>query len=60
MKVVVMNKLDKGKSLLLDKEQPKALCHQKAPVDETVNSWDLLTDEQQQDILSHLSEIPFQ
>ncbi|MUL04155.1 hypothetical protein GNP89_18490 [Aliivibrio fischeri] len=55
-----MNKLDKGKSLLLDKQQPKALCHQKDPVGETVNTWDLLTDEQQQDILSHLSEIPFQ
>ncbi|MDD9157121.1 hypothetical protein PVK64_13130 [Aliivibrio sp. S4TY2] len=55
-----MNNVDKSSNLLLGNDQPKALCHQKTPVDETVNTWDLLTDEQQQEILSHLSEIPFQ
>lgn len=29
-------------------------------LDDTVNTWDQLTEEQQQDILDHLTAIPFE
>lgn len=55
-----MNKLDNTSQAVSGEETTKALSEQAIQTDNTVNTWDLLTDEQQQDILAHLTAIPFQ
>ena len=57
--VIYMNKLDKN-SMVLDEETIKTLPTQLAQSNDSINTWDQLTDEQQQDILAHLTEVPFQ
>ncbi|MBB1312752.1 MULTISPECIES: hypothetical protein [Aliivibrio] len=54
-----MNKLDKN-SMVSDEETIKTLPTQSAQSNDSINTWDQLTDEQQQDILAHLTEVPFQ
>ncbi|CED70750.1 putative uncharacterized protein [Aliivibrio wodanis] len=55
-----MNKLDNTSQAVSGEETIKVLSEQAIQTDNTVNTWDLLTDEQQQDILAHLTAIPFQ
>ncbi len=57
--VIYMNKLDKN-SMVSDEETIKTLPTQSAQSNDSINTWDQLTDEQQQDILAHLTEVPFQ
>ncbi|CAQ78557.1 hypothetical protein VSAL_I0872 [Aliivibrio salmonicida LFI1238] len=57
--VIYMNKLDKN-SMVSDEETIKTLPTQPAQSNDSINTWDQLTDEQQQDILAHLTEVPFQ
>lgn len=57
--VIYMNKLDKN-SMVSDEETIKTLPTQSAQLNDSINTWDQLTDEQQQDILAHLTEVPFQ
>jgi hypothetical protein len=57
--VIYMNKLDKN-SMVSDEETIKTLPTQLAQSNDSINTWDQLTDEQQQDILAHLTEVPFQ
>lgn len=55
-----MNKLDNTSQVVSGVETTKAVSEQATQTDNTVNAWDLLTDEQQQAILAHLTEMPFQ
>ncbi|MGR6840360.1 hypothetical protein ACU5DF_15130 [Aliivibrio wodanis] len=55
-----MNKLDNTSQAVSGVETTNTLSEQATQTDDTVNAWDLLTDEQQQDILSHLTAMPFQ
>ncbi|WP_165366859.1 hypothetical protein [Aliivibrio finisterrensis] len=55
-----MNKLDIKNNIVSGLGEVKKMPIKNGQVDYTVNTWDQLTDEQQQEILSHLSEIPFQ
>lgn len=55
-----MNKLDNTSQAVSGEGTTKALSEQAIQTDNTVNTWDLLTDEQQQDILAHLTAMPFQ
>lgn len=57
--VIYMNKLDKN-SMVSDEKTIKTLPTQSAQSNDSINTWDQLTDEQQQDILAHLTEVPFQ
>ncbi len=57
--VIYMNKLDKN-SMVSDEETIKTLPTQSAQSNDSINTWEQLTDEQQQDILAHLTEVPFQ
>ena len=57
---IMMNKLDNTNHVGSGIETTKELRGQETQGDNTVNTWDLLTDEQQQAILAHLTAMPFQ
>lgn len=56
----MMNKLDNTNHVVSGIETTNELSEQATQTDNTVNTWDLLTDEQQQAILAHLTAMPFQ
>ncbi|WP_167512778.1 hypothetical protein [Aliivibrio finisterrensis] len=55
-----MNTLDTSNSMVSDLETTKKLPIQHEKLDYTVNTWDQLTEKQQQEILAHLIAIPFE
>ncbi|GLR75558.1 hypothetical protein [Aliivibrio sifiae] len=55
-----MNTLDTSNSMVSDLDTTKKLPIQNDQLDDTVNTWDQLTEKQQQDILAHLTAIPFE
>ncbi|WP_176703473.1 MULTISPECIES: hypothetical protein [unclassified Aliivibrio] len=55
-----MNSLDTKINMVADLEPSKKLPIQNDQQDDSVNTWDQLTEQQQQDILAHLTAIPFE
>ena len=59
-RVINMNKVDTNNKVISGRDPQNTLGKPIAQEGEAVHSWDQLTDEQQQDILAHLTAIPFQ
>ena len=55
-----MNELDIKNDIVSGLVTAKKWPIKNDQLDDTINTWDQLTEEQQQDILAHLTAIPFE
>ena len=57
---MAMNELDIKNDIVSGLVTAKKWPIKNDQLDDTINTWDQLTEEQQQDILAHLTAIPFE